>query len=177
MEDLSNRTWPLEISEMCASDVMIARSKVKLINLDWAEFRIKNVVLELNHYTIPVIKGANDNFIGVVKASELVEAMIKGKRPWENIKYYCHPIDGVFETDCIKKVYGKFIKQPIGLISVLDQNREITGIVTAKDIYGLLNSKKYRIAKSRMVGRKYGHGKFKWENASSYQGKVNLTVD
>ncbi len=77
MENLTRFDWNKEISEFTASDIMTQRNKVELINLDWSEDHIKNIIMGFSHHTIPVVKGMYNNFIGVVKINELYEALIK----------------------------------------------------------------------------------------------------
>lgn len=167
MENLARFDWCKEISEFTASDIMTVRNKVELINLNWSEDYIKNIVMGFSHHTIPVVNGMYNNFIGIVKINELYEALMQNKKPWEDIQKYCHAIDGVFDTDSVDKVYQKLSTRKLEIISVIDQHRDFIGVITQKDIYGLMNKNNLRLAIARMTGRKYGHGKFKWEDRSN----------
>lgn len=177
MENLTRFDWNKEISEFTASDIMTQRNKVELINLDWSEDHIKNIIMGFSHHTIPVVKGIYNNFISVVKINELYEALIQNKKPWEDIQKYCHAIDGVFDIDSVDKVYQKLSKRNLELVSVVDQHRDFIGVITQKDIYGLLNKGSLRLAKTRMASRKYGHGKFKWEDRRNCYGDIGQKGD
>ena len=173
MKDKFNSNWPLDIAELTASDIMVIRSKVQLINIEWPKQRIKDVILNLTHYSIPVMQGSHNNFIGVVKINELYSAAISGKKPWRNLQQNCHAAIGVLVTDSVGKIYKKMTEESVSLVSVIDQRREFVGIISLKDIYGLLNQHKYKYANLRMTNRKSGYGKFKWADQSHLRQYMN----
>ncbi len=174
MNDVTDILWSDKLLQFVAADIMTARNKVEFINLEWSESKVKRVILAMTHYTLPVIQGSDDNFVGVIKIDELSKAISRSKKPWSDLQKYCHAAEGLFMTDAVDKVYKKLLKSPTGLINVVDQRRNFIGVITLKDIYGLLNPKKYRIAKSRMVNRKYGRDRFKWAKHTSLQKTANL---
>ncbi len=85
MKDKFNSNWPLDIAELTASDIMVLRNKVELINIEWPKQRIKDVILNLTHSSIPVMQGSHNNFIGVVKIN--VSTQLK-KETMDTLKTY-----------------------------------------------------------------------------------------
>lgn len=177
MKDKFNSNWPLDIAELTASDIMVLRNKVELINIEWPKQRIKDVILNLTHSSIPVMQGSHNNFIGVVKINELYLAAVSGKKSWQNIQQNCHAAIGVLVTDSIDKIYKKMMEESEGLVNVIDQRREFVGIISLKDIYSLLNQQKYKFAKVRMRNRKYGYEIFKWVDQMPLKRNVDKEVN
>lgn len=121
----------MSFSDKSADDIQISRSKMDLINIEWAIEEIIDFVIDTAHSRFPVYEGERDNIIGLLLAKDLLRIIIQ---PDIDIKQLLRPAYFVPETKRLNQLLKEFKETRSHLALVIDEYGSITGLVTMEDI-------------------------------------------
>lgn len=123
----------LEFDEIKAKDVMTPRTVMKLANANTSieEFYTNNKNLRFSR--IPIYKDTNDNIIGLVLRTDILDAMIhkKGNETLESIK---RPIVVTTRSKSLPLLFEDLIQNKNHMAIVLDEYGSVSGLVTQEDV-------------------------------------------
>ena len=121
----------LKISELCASDIMIPRSRIKAINLDEPREQWMREARESGHSRFPVIDGDFSNVIGLLHAKDLLYSLLDPDyKPREHLR----PVKFVTETMALNQILKDFKTEKQHLALVVDEFGEVAGLLTIEDV-------------------------------------------
>ncbi len=126
----------LDLQELEVSDIMIHRTKMKMIDADEPIEKIISRVVKSGISRLPVWKGEPDNIIGVLHSKDLLRAMNEtGSDPEKiRIKDLYVPPWFVPETTLLRDQLNAFLRRKAHFSIVVDEYGEVQGLITLEDI-------------------------------------------
>ncbi len=126
----------LDLQELEVSDIMIHRTKMKMIDADEPINEIISQVVKSGISRLPVWKGEPDNIIGVLHSKDLLRAMNEtGSDPQKiKIKDLYVPPWFVPETTLLRDQLNAFLRRKAHFSIVVDEYGEVQGLITLEDI-------------------------------------------
>ena len=126
----------LDLHELEVSDVMVHRTKMRMLNADEAPADIVKSVLESPYTRMPVWRGETDNIIGIVHAKDVLRAISEdgGKAKGVDITKIMTPPWFVPDSTGLQVQLNAFLKRNTHMAIVVDEYGEMEGLVTLEDI-------------------------------------------
>ncbi len=126
----------LDLSELEISDVMIHRTKMKMVDIARTPSQIIDDILSSGHSRMPVYEGDTDNIIGIIHAKNLLAQMqaTGGKADKINIRNICAKPWFVPDTTLVPDQLNAFLRRKTHFAIVVDEYGELMGLVTLEDI-------------------------------------------
>ncbi|HPD18770.1 MAG TPA: hemolysin family protein, partial [Candidatus Goldiibacteriota bacterium] len=122
----------LELGDLRAKDVMVPRTSIVALDVEWPIDKILDVVIEEGYTRMPVYKGNIDNIVGVIYTKDML-GMIKNRglivfQDLIRIPYF------VPETKYVDDLLKEFKKGKIHMAIVVDEFGGTAGMITLEDI-------------------------------------------
>lgn len=121
----------IRMADMTAGDVMVASTRMDLINIDDAFDVILHQVISTAHSRFPVYQGERENIIGILLAKDLVKLQ---RAPELNLRALLRPAVFVPETKGLHDLLRDFRSNRNHLAIVIDEFGRVAGLVTIEDV-------------------------------------------
>lgn len=123
----------IEFTDITVKEVMTDIDKVVGISKNASLEKIKNCVLSCNYSRIPIYDGSPENIVGILRANEFLESLLKkGKK--KDIKSFITPPYRIKEGTLIYSVFEEMTKRRRHMSVVIDDDGKTIGVVTMDDI-------------------------------------------
>lgn len=122
----------LELGDLQAKDVMVPRTSIVAVDIDWPIDKILDIIIEEGYTRMPVFKCSLDNIVGIIYTKDML-GMIKNRglvvfQDLIRIPYF------VPETKYIDDLLKEFKKGKIHIAIVVDEFGGTAGLITLEDI-------------------------------------------
>jgi Mg2+/Co2+ transporter CorB len=126
----------LELSEIPVSDVMIHRTKMRLIDADLPPDELVREVIASPYTRMPLWRGEPDNIIGVLHAKDLLRAYVAAGGDASRIKIADLTLEPWFipESTTLRDQLQAFLRRKTHSALVVDEYGVVQGLVTLEDI-------------------------------------------
>ena len=121
----------LAVSDMTASDVMVPRAQMDVIELDAPLDRIVARAIETNHSRFPVIGASRDDVVGILLAKDLLR-LVTGRE--SALGALLRPAVFVPESKRLNVLLREFRISRNHMAIVVDEYGGIAGLVTIEDV-------------------------------------------
>ena len=99
----------IRMADMTAGDVMVAVSRIDLLNIDADADELMHQVIDTAHSRFPVYEGQKDNIIGILMAKDLLKLQ---RAPELNIRALLRPPVFVPENQRLERLVARIQRQP-----------------------------------------------------------------
>ena len=123
----------LRFHHAVAREVMIPRTMVVTVSVDWDLYRLKSFVASTPHSRFPVVEDSPDDIVGVLHAKHLMD--LDPVEPWRDVVV---PPIFVPEGRLLPDLLQDFRQTGQHLAIVLDEYGGFSGIVTLEDALELV---------------------------------------
>ncbi len=121
----------IRMADMTAGDVMVAATRMDLLNIQAPMDELINTVIDTAHSRFPVYEGERENVIGILMAKDL----LKLQRAAElNIRALLRPAVFVPETKGLNDLLRDFRGNRNHLAIVIDEFGRVAGLITIEDV-------------------------------------------
>jgi magnesium and cobalt transporter len=124
----------IQISDMPASEIMISRAEMVVVQKDMSLNEILEIVIESAHSRIPVIGDNKDEVIGILLAKDLLPHAINAPSRRFSIKDILRSCLFIPESKRLGILLNAFRKDRNHLAIVVDEFGGVSGIVTIEDV-------------------------------------------
>ena len=126
----------LELSEVPVSDVMVHRTKVRLIDADLPPEELVREAIESPYTRLPLWRGDPDNIIGILHAKDLLRALIAAGGDASKLEIAEIALDPWFvpESTTLRDQLQAFLRRKTHSALVVDEYGVVQGLVTLEDI-------------------------------------------
>jgi magnesium and cobalt transporter len=121
----------IKMADLTAGDVMVAATRMDLINIDSPYDEILHVVIDTAHSRFPVYEGERENIIGILLAKDLLKLQ---RAPELNIRALLRPAVFVPESKGLNDLLREFRGNRNHLALVIDEFGRIAGLITIEDV-------------------------------------------
>jgi CBS domain containing-hemolysin-like protein len=121
-----------EFDNRVARQVMIPRTKISGIEVNWDIDKIIDKVLEEGYSRLPVYQENLDKIIGIVYTKDLLRLMRRNKEI--NLREIIRPAFFVPESKKLKELIKEFQKNHTHIAIVIDEFGTTVGLVTTEDV-------------------------------------------
>lgn len=107
------------------------------------KYTIKEVLeqFESNNDRVAIVTNESNKVIGVVSQGDILRALSAGRSLYTTVNQIIQNAFLHLYEKNIEKAYPIFKKKKISLLPVIDQNNELTDVITINDIYEYLEEK------------------------------------
>jgi Mg2+/Co2+ transporter CorB len=126
----------LDLSELSVEDVMVHRTKMRMIDADLPSDQIIQEALSLPYTRIPLWRGTVENIVGVLHARDLLKALhaAGGRSEKIQIDRMISPPWFVPDVTAAKAQLRAFLARKAHFALVIDEYGDVQGLVTLEDI-------------------------------------------
>ncbi|MGL4240342.1 MAG: HlyC/CorC family transporter, partial [Beijerinckiaceae bacterium] len=126
----------LDLEELEVSDVMVHRTKMRIIEVDLPPEEIVREVLSSPYTRMPLWRGTPDNIVGVLHAKDLLRALDAADGQAGKLDMLDLALEPWFvpDTTALKDQLKAFLKRKTHFALVVDEYGEVQGLVTLEDI-------------------------------------------
>ena len=121
----------IRMADMAAGEVMVAATRMDLINIAAPFDELLHVVIETAHSRFPVYEGERENIIGILMAKDLLK---RQRAPELNIRALLRPAVFVPETKGLNDLLREFRGNRNHLAIVIDEFGRMAGLITIEDV-------------------------------------------
>ncbi|MGH8821529.1 MAG: HlyC/CorC family transporter [Rhodoferax sp.] len=121
----------IRMADMTAGDVMVAATRMDLIDIDAPADELLHDVIQTAHSRFPVFEGEKENIIGILLAKDLLKLQ---RAPELNIRALLRPAVFVPETKALNDLLRDFRGNRNHLAIVIDEFGRIAGLITIEDV-------------------------------------------
>ncbi|MES2948216.1 MAG: transporter associated domain-containing protein [Pseudomonadota bacterium] len=121
----------IRMADMTAGDVMVAATRMDLINIQAPMDELINTVIDTAHSRFPVFEGERENVIGILMAKDLLKLQ---RAPELNIRALLRPAVFVPETKGLNDLLRDFRGNRNHLAIVIDEFGRVAGLITIEDV-------------------------------------------
>jgi len=121
----------LRMADLTAGDVMVAATRMDLVNIDSPYDEILHLVIDTAHSRFPVYEGDRENIIGILLAKDLLKLQ---RAPELNIRALLRPAVFVPESKGLNDLLREFRGNRNHLAVVVDEFGRIAGLITIEDV-------------------------------------------
>ncbi len=121
----------IRMADMTAGDVMVAVSRIDLLNINADADELMHQVIDTAHSRFPVYEGEKDNIIGILMAKDLLKLQ---RAPELNIRTLLRPPVFVPETKGLNDLLREFKGNRNHLAIVIDEFGRMAGLITIEDV-------------------------------------------
>ena len=133
-EALSIIEGAMTVSDMQAREIMIPRSQMVVVQLDFAPEEFLPVVIESGHSRFPVLADNPDDVVGILLAKDLLPLTLKNKNTKFNMKDLLRPCTAIPESKRLNVLLREFRETRNHLAIVVDEYGGVSGMVTIEDV-------------------------------------------
>src|SRR3984957_6151969 len=126
----------LELSEIPVSDVMVHRTKMRLIDADLPPEELVREVIASPYTRMPLWRGEPDNIVGVLHAKDLLRALASAGGDASKLNIADIALEAWFvpETTSVHDQLQAFLRRKTHFALVVDEYGVVLGLVTLEDI-------------------------------------------
>jgi Mg2+/Co2+ transporter CorB len=126
----------LELSEIPVSDVMIHRTKMRLIDADLPPDELVREVIASPYTRMPLWRGEPDNIIGVLHAKDLLRAYVAAGGDAGKLNIADLTLEPWFipESTTLRDQLQAFLRRKMHSALVVDEYGVVQGLITLEDI-------------------------------------------
>ena len=126
----------LDLAEIDVSDVMVHRTRMRMLNADEPAETIVEETLASPYTRLPLWRGQTDNIVGVLHAKDLLRAVQAAKGDMSAVDVSSIAIEPWFipDTTSLQDQLNAFLKRRTHFALVVDEYGEVMGLVTLEDI-------------------------------------------
>ena len=126
----------LDLRDLAVSDVMIHRTKMRIINADLPPHDLVRAVLASPYTRMPLWRGEPENIIGVLHAKDLLRALDASGGDPAKVDIGKIALEAWFVPDStsLPDQLQAFLKRKTHFALVVDEYGEVMGLVTLEDI-------------------------------------------
>lgn len=121
----------IRMADMTAGDVMVAATRMDLLNIQSPMDEQINTVIDTAHSRFPVYEGERENVIGILLAKDLLKLQ---RAPELNIRALLRPAVFVPETKGLNDLLRDFRGTRNHLAIVIDEFGRVAGLITIEDV-------------------------------------------
>ena len=121
----------IRMADMTAGDVMVAATRMDLVNIDAPYDELLHTVITTAHSRFPVYSGERENIIGILMAKDLLKLQ---RSPSLNIRALLRPAVFVPESKGLYDLLREFRGNRNHLAIVIDEFGRVAGLVTIEDV-------------------------------------------
>ncbi len=121
----------IRMADMTAGDVMVAATRMDMINIQAPMDALLNTVIDAAHSRFPVYDGERENVIGILMAKDLLKLQ---RAPELNIRALLRPAVFVPETKGLNDLLRDFRGNRNHLAIVIDEFGRVAGLITIEDV-------------------------------------------
>jgi magnesium and cobalt transporter len=121
----------IRMADMTAGDVMVAATRMDLINIQAPMDSLIHTVIDTAHSRFPVYEGERENVIGILMAKDLLKLQ---RSPDLNIRALLRPAVFVPETKGLNDLLRDFRGNRNHLAIVIDEFGRVAGLITIEDV-------------------------------------------
>ena len=121
----------IRMADMTAGDVMVAATRMDLIDIDAPFDELLHDVIQTAHSRFPVYEGEKENIIGILLAKDLLKLQ---RAPELNIRALLRPAVFVPETKALNDLLRDFRGNRNHLAIVIDEFGRVAGLITIEDV-------------------------------------------
>lgn len=121
----------LEVSNLCASDLMVQRAQIEAVNLSEKREAWLPKLIARGHSRFPVVDGDLDAVKGILHAKDLLRLLVD---PDYDIASHLRPARFVPETQPLSILLRDFRASRNHLALVIDEFGSISGLITIEDV-------------------------------------------
>jgi len=121
----------LRLASMSAGDVMVAATKMDLLNVDASYEDMLKDIIETGHSRFPVYEESRENIIGILLAKDLLK---RQRSPELNIRTLIRPAVFVPETKGLNDLLREFRGNRNHQAIVIDEFGRVAGLITIEDV-------------------------------------------
>ena len=126
----------LELAEIPVSDIMVHRTKMRLIDADLPAQEIVHEVIDSPYTRMPLWRGEPDNIVGVLHTKDLLRAYVAagGDAAKLDIGKLTHEPWFILESTTLRDQLQAFLRRGTHSALVVDEYGVVQGLVTLEDI-------------------------------------------
>ena len=121
----------LRMADMTAGDVMVAATRMDLVNIDAPFDELLHNVIDTAHSRFPVYSGERENIIGILMAKDLLKLQ---RSPGFSIRALLRPAVFVPESKGLNDLLREFRGNRNHMAIVIDEFGRVAGLVTIEDV-------------------------------------------
>lgn len=121
----------LRLASMSAGDVMVASTKMDVLNVDSSYEDLLKQIIETGHSRFPVYEVERENIIGILLAKDLLK---RQRFPDLNIRTLIRPAVFVQETKGLNDLLREFRGNRNHQAIVIDEFGRVAGLITIEDV-------------------------------------------
>ena len=121
----------IRMADMTAGDVMVAATRMDLVNIDDPFEVILHQVISTAHSRFPIYQGERENIIGILLAKDLLKLQ---RAPELNLRALLRPSVFVPESKGLYDLLREFRANRNHLAIVIDEFGRVAGLVTIEDV-------------------------------------------
>jgi len=126
----------LDLRELTVADVMVHRTKMRIINADLPPMELVREVLASPYTRLPLWRDKPDDIVGIVHAKDLLRALDAAGGDAQKIQVDAIAFDAWFvpDTTTLQDQLQAFLKRKTHFAIVVDEYGEVMGLITLEDI-------------------------------------------
>ena len=121
----------LRMADQTAGDVMVAATRMDLVNIDAPYDELLHLVIDTAHSRFPVYEGEKENIIGILMAKDLLKLQ---RAPELSIRALLRPAVFVPESKGLNDLLREFRGNRNHLAIVIDEFGRVAGLITIEDV-------------------------------------------
>ena len=121
----------IRMADMTAGDVMVAATRMDVINIDAPFDELLHLVIDTAHSRFPVYEGDKENILGILMAKDLLKLQ---RAPELNIRALLRPAAFVPESKGLNDLLREFRGNRNHLAIVIDEFGRVAGLITIEDV-------------------------------------------
>jgi magnesium and cobalt transporter len=121
----------LQVSELCAGDIMIPKAQIDTVNIDDDLRTILPFVIAKAHSRFPVLDKDHDKIIGILLAKDLLRAHIDTKFDWRE---HLRPVVYIPKSKPLNVLLKEFRLKKNHIAIIVDEYSEVVGLLTIEDV-------------------------------------------
>ena len=122
----------MQVSEMQASDIMVPRSQMDVIDISETPDKFVPLMIETAHSRFPVIENSKDNVIGILLAKDLLRYYAEVEE--FNAREILRPVVFIPESKRLNVLLKDFRSNRNHIAIVVDEYGGVAGLVTIEDV-------------------------------------------
>lgn len=121
----------LEVSELCASDLMVPRAQIEVVDISEPRDEWMRKIITRGHSRFPVVDGDMDDVKGILHAKDLLHLFLD---PEYEVCAHLRPARFIPETQPLNVVLRDFRATRNHMALVVDEFGSISGLITIEDV-------------------------------------------
>lgn len=124
----------LQVAEMQVRDIMIPRSQMIVLEMDYSEEKLMDTVVVSAHSRFPVVADSKDEVVGILLAKDLLPHLIGNEGSKLSIRDVLRPAVFIPESKRLNILLKEFRSTRNHIAIVVDEYGGVAGMVTIEDV-------------------------------------------